>query len=351
MPGKRSYARPEGKTGAESPAHLKKRSTGPAPKSSGRCSPFRARKSLLLYADRRSEVRRRLWRARRFNRLDPFFGNIQDPQSLHKYLFVHGDPIQGTDPTGWFLGVSMSGLLGAFMYVSAIAYVGTSVIEAAHGLHKNWEIGFGGYDATDKLLELRTLLRDRWHGTGGQAMLSDTEKQQISTALHSAGTFIGWDIEEMLLNKAAWASSTGPDIIPHTLTFRNRVYHVAEVNYVWWGMLNRVLYESGIDTVYTNKATTVAAAGAYRLLTGPVLGFAGMFWDRNENSPGKIAWTTFGWEWAGPGNQNIEPPTMGEFPYAIPNWQKWPYWLKGRVGSAGSVLTLYTTGRRPPDVV
>jgi RHS repeat-associated protein len=35
-----------------------------------------------------------------FNRLDPFAGNIQDPQSLHKYLYVHGDPIQGIDPTG-----------------------------------------------------------------------------------------------------------------------------------------------------------------------------------------------------------------------------------------------------------
>lgn len=35
-----------------------------------------------------------------FNRLDPFSGNMQDPQSLHKYLYVHGDPIQGIDPTG-----------------------------------------------------------------------------------------------------------------------------------------------------------------------------------------------------------------------------------------------------------
>ncbi|WP_182865203.1 RHS repeat-associated core domain-containing protein [Stieleria mannarensis] len=36
----------------------------------------------------------------RFNRLDPFAGNMQDPQSLHKYAYVHGDPIQGVDPTG-----------------------------------------------------------------------------------------------------------------------------------------------------------------------------------------------------------------------------------------------------------
>ena len=48
----------------------------------------------------------------RFNRLDPFAGNMQDPQSLHKYAYVHGDPIQGTDPTGlsFNANVSISGM-------------------------------------------------------------------------------------------------------------------------------------------------------------------------------------------------------------------------------------------------
>jgi RHS repeat-associated protein len=36
----------------------------------------------------------------RFNRLDPFAGNFTDPLSLHKYLYVHGDPINGIDPSG-----------------------------------------------------------------------------------------------------------------------------------------------------------------------------------------------------------------------------------------------------------
>jgi hypothetical protein len=45
-----------------------------------------------------------------FNRLDPFFGNMRDPQSLHKYLYVHGDPIQGIDPTGRFATVLGLGL-------------------------------------------------------------------------------------------------------------------------------------------------------------------------------------------------------------------------------------------------
>ncbi|MCY2989032.1 MAG: RHS repeat-associated core domain-containing protein, partial [Planctomycetota bacterium] len=44
----------------------------------------------------------------RFNRLDPFFGNIQDPQSLHKYLFTPDDPINFSDPSGRESLVSIS---------------------------------------------------------------------------------------------------------------------------------------------------------------------------------------------------------------------------------------------------
>jgi RHS repeat-associated protein len=36
----------------------------------------------------------------RFNRLDPFFGNLNDPLSLNKYSYVHNDPVTYIDPTG-----------------------------------------------------------------------------------------------------------------------------------------------------------------------------------------------------------------------------------------------------------
>ena len=36
----------------------------------------------------------------RFNRIDPFRGNKLFPESLHKYLYVHQDPVNGIDPTG-----------------------------------------------------------------------------------------------------------------------------------------------------------------------------------------------------------------------------------------------------------
>ena len=40
----------------------------------------------------------------RFNRLDPFEGNCEDPQSLHKYAYCHADPVNGVDPTGEMFG-------------------------------------------------------------------------------------------------------------------------------------------------------------------------------------------------------------------------------------------------------
>ncbi len=36
----------------------------------------------------------------RFNQLDPLTGNNFDPQSLHKYAYTHGNPVDGMDPSG-----------------------------------------------------------------------------------------------------------------------------------------------------------------------------------------------------------------------------------------------------------
>jgi RHS repeat-associated protein len=45
----------------------------------------------------------------RFNRLDPFFGNLNDPQSLQKYLYTHADPVNGIDPSGLLVGGGFGG--------------------------------------------------------------------------------------------------------------------------------------------------------------------------------------------------------------------------------------------------
>ncbi len=56
----------------------------------------------------------------RFNRMDPFAGNSQDPQTLHKYLYVHNNPINNIDPSGEFttiqimtVGAIIGGIIGS----------------------------------------------------------------------------------------------------------------------------------------------------------------------------------------------------------------------------------------------
>ncbi len=74
----------------------------------------------LLYAGEQWDTALRMYylRARyydpangRFNALDPFAGNSQDPISLHKYLYCHADPINYVDLSG-YNEFSITGLMG-----------------------------------------------------------------------------------------------------------------------------------------------------------------------------------------------------------------------------------------------
>lgn len=47
----------------------------------------------------------------RFNRLDAYRGNIFEPESLHKYLYAHANPIAGSDPTGLVFWTPYHGII------------------------------------------------------------------------------------------------------------------------------------------------------------------------------------------------------------------------------------------------
>jgi hypothetical protein len=55
--------------------------------------------------------------------MTPFAGNANDPFSFHKYGFVHGDPVQGTDPSGELLGLLVGFTLRAMLIRAAIGAV------------------------------------------------------------------------------------------------------------------------------------------------------------------------------------------------------------------------------------
>ncbi len=110
-------------------------------------SPLASRLSSLGYSGEHFDARaqQQYLRARfynpangRFNRLDPFAGNMQDPQSLHKYAYVHGDPIQQIDPTGWFsatgtvASISVGNSLST-VYNDAVVGAGQDIISGLLG--------------------------------------------------------------------------------------------------------------------------------------------------------------------------------------------------------------------------
>ena len=47
----------------------------------------------------------------RFIAMDEYAGSVFDPANLHKYLYVNGNPINATDPSGYFLMGSMMNIL------------------------------------------------------------------------------------------------------------------------------------------------------------------------------------------------------------------------------------------------
>lgn len=62
----------------------------------------------------------------RFSSFDPFAGDTEDPASLHKYLYVAGDPINGIDPTGLvefsLVGIQVSISIQSFVYTTLISF-------------------------------------------------------------------------------------------------------------------------------------------------------------------------------------------------------------------------------------
>ena len=94
----------------------------------------------------------------RFDRLDPFAGNQNDPLSFNKYGFVHGNPVMGTDPTGLTtMGNVMAGigigarLVGsfarvAFMGPAAFTRVGLLSVRLST-LYRAGTFGFAGVNS------------------------------------------------------------------------------------------------------------------------------------------------------------------------------------------------------------
>jgi RHS repeat-associated protein len=75
----------------------------------------------------------------RFNRMDPYAGSPQDPQSLHKYTYCHANPVNSVDPTGMFSIIKtlkIAGIISTIIYMtSKLLPPLMSVFSSAKGLY------------------------------------------------------------------------------------------------------------------------------------------------------------------------------------------------------------------------
>lgn len=62
----------------------------------------------------------------RFMSLDPFYGDVNDPQSLHKYAFTMNNPVNSIDPTGLF---SMGDMNAAMDAIGNMSRLSTNVVK------------------------------------------------------------------------------------------------------------------------------------------------------------------------------------------------------------------------------
>lgn len=130
-------------------------------------------------------------------------------------------------------------------------------------------------------------------------LLPQLDKEGVIDFLHSwnpwNSSVIGWDIKEMKFSlKKLWESAGA---LPHTLAFQERVYAVADANYVFWGILHGLAKRDGIRTDYSSLEGTTAPILAYRFALGGIV-YAGTstHWDAYETIEGKLAWAMFGYE-------------------------------------------------------
>ncbi len=65
----------------------------------------------------------------RFWTRDTYAGSIFDPPSLHRYTYVHNDPVNGTDPSGEFFTVRASLIaISIAIVVASVSYVGYQLL-------------------------------------------------------------------------------------------------------------------------------------------------------------------------------------------------------------------------------
>jgi RHS repeat-associated protein len=269
----------------------------------------------------------------RFNRLDPFAGNSSDPQSFHKYAYVHGDPIQGIDPTGMFF--SLVGFLGT----AGLVGVGLQATHLGLTLYNELRAqslrisatGIGGRSIDGKLEKLGADLELQW----GKANAST--RRRLFEAAHTSA---GWEIVEF--KQSQLESRMNPlGQVPRSISLKENVYLKVEVNYFLWGALNYLAHKEGLSTttiVGTNNGSInqmSEIARRYRAITN----FAYVHVENDGSIDGRVAWAKAGWRFME--TKVLAEPVWTRLKRAIPDLTASPE-INGYIGSPDGIANPVT---------
>lgn len=113
----------------------------------------------------------------RFTQMDPFGGNTQDPQSLHKYLYCHANPVNGIDPTGMFFALIdlVSSIANSFVQRSGESGRCQPAMSIGRALNKAMNL----INKIDEIWNTLTTLREFTRFTD----LTDVEQEVFSLGL------------------------------------------------------------------------------------------------------------------------------------------------------------------------
>jgi RHS repeat-associated protein len=76
-----------------------------------------------------------------FNRMDDYSGSPQDPQSLHKYLYCHANPINNIDPSGEFSVVTAAlNVLNVVGIISMVVTISSKAVGIGLGIKQLVEL-------------------------------------------------------------------------------------------------------------------------------------------------------------------------------------------------------------------
>jgi len=176
----------------------------------------------------------------RFIRLDTFPGYNLDPQSLHKYIYCHNNPVNGTDPSGnIFISPAIKRLLAAFGVSKGLRVL--------IGIRVTYVLG-AAYIRENPTSKKDDIDINRWIGRK-----NDTDLPPI-----------GW-IEKFMLR---------PDIIDHTKRQVHEIKRDNPIN-ITAGMAEVASY---IDTLNKRHPDRMYVPGTWRpkRVIYPVLGLPGI---------------------------------------------------------------------------